>query len=79
MDSEPIKLVPTWRNLQAGDVAIGKRLDRFLVSENMLSGLLLFNSWVAMGGLSDHLPILLQIGVSSAKPPSPFNSNSIWL
>ena len=35
---QPLKLTPTWRNNRSMDQAISKRLDRFLLSENFLSG-----------------------------------------
>jgi len=36
-------------------------------------------SWVANGGLLDHLPILLDIESESIKPPAPFKSKSNWV
>ena len=36
LDIEPIKLKPTWRNNRCGDARVAKRLDRFLVSEQMV-------------------------------------------
>jgi hypothetical protein len=36
IDIEPVKVVPTWRNGRLGTNAIWKRLDRFLVSEDLL-------------------------------------------
>ena len=61
VDLQPLKLTPTWRNNRSGEQAISKRLDRFLLLENLLSGYLIVKTWVEVGGLSDHLPFLLQI------------------
>jgi hypothetical protein len=46
IDIEPAKVVPTWRNGRSGTNAIWKRLDRFLVSEGLLSSVDLYRSWV---------------------------------
>ena len=41
VDLQPLKLTPTWRNNRCGEHAISKRLDRFLISENLLLGSLM--------------------------------------
>ena len=61
VDLQPMKLTPTWRNNRCGEQAISKRLDIFLILENLLSGSLIVKTWAEVGGLSDHLPILLQL------------------
>ena len=35
-DVSPIKLTPTWRNQRTGEDYVAKRLDRFLIAENLL-------------------------------------------
>ena len=72
VDIQLLKLMPTWRNNKSGDQAISKRLDRFMLSENLLSGSLIIRTWVEVGGLSDHLPVLLQIQNPQIKPAPPF-------
>jgi hypothetical protein len=37
VDLKPAELLPTWRNGRAGAAGIAKRLDRFLVADNLLS------------------------------------------
>ena len=44
VDVQPLKLTPTWRNNRSGDQAISKRLDRFLLSENLLFGSLIIRT-----------------------------------
>ena len=41
VDLQSLKLTPTWRNNKCGEQAISKRLDRFLISKNLLSGSLI--------------------------------------
>ena len=36
LDIELVKLNPTWTNKRIGNVRISKRLDRFLVSEDIM-------------------------------------------
>ena len=50
-----------------------------MLSENFLSGSLIIRTWVEVGGLSDHLPFLLQIQNPEAKPVAPFKFNPEWL
>ena len=78
-DPSPIKLKPTWRNRRIGEDRIAKRLDRFLISEGLLSKIPIFKQWVEESGNSDHFPIFLDISFPPPKPPSPFKFNSAWL
>jgi hypothetical protein len=79
IDVEPLKLLPTWRNKRVGEDIIAKRLDRFLIVDQLVASQLQFKQWVGCGGESDHLPILLEIGGDFWKPASPFKFNSTWL
>jgi hypothetical protein len=73
------KLCPTWRNKRLGEDYISKRLDRFLLSTNLVESPLFFRQWVGSGGESDHHPIYLEVEGRSKKPTSPFKFNSAWL
>jgi hypothetical protein len=77
--SSPGKVVPTWRNGRSGSDAIWKRLDRFLVSEDLLSSVGLYRSWVEYPFVSDHAPVLLQLEISPLFKAYPFKFNSQWL
>jgi hypothetical protein len=79
LDITPIKLSPTWRNKRIGEDYIAKRLDHFLISENLVESPLLFRQWVGSGGESDHHPIFLEVAGRSKKPAIPFKFNSSWL
>ena len=45
LDIEPIKLKPTWRNNRCADGKIAKRLDRFLVAEQIVDRAFLIRQW----------------------------------
>eukprot|EP00253_Pinus_taeda_P031667 PITA_31667 len=79
IDPSPIKLKPTWRNRRTGEDRIAKRLDRFLLSEDLISKIPLFQQWVEEVGNSDHFPIFLELSFPPPKPPAPFKFNSSWL
>eukprot|EP00253_Pinus_taeda_P009579 PITA_09579 len=78
-DPSPIKLKPTWRNRISGEDRIAKRLDRFLISEGLISKIPLFRQWVEEVGNSDHFPIFLDLSFPPPKPLAPFKFNSSWL
>lgn len=65
------KKVPTWHKRRTGEAALGWRLDRFLIHEDLIHKLPLYRQWVGTGGLSDHLPIFLQVSGPIKKPHSP--------
>jgi exonuclease III len=46
VDLEPAELLPTWRNGRAGNSGIEKRLDRFLISEDLLNPSYLARAWI---------------------------------
>ena len=79
IDLAPLKPVPTWRNKREGEKAISKRLDRFLISENLIRDDLIMQSTVETGGNSEHRPIVLTVRTSEVKPPSPFKFKPQWL
>ena len=61
LDIEPLKLKPTWRNNRCAEDRIAKRLDRFLVAEQIVDGPFQIRQWVGCGGASDHFPIFLDL------------------
>lgn len=66
------KKLPTWHNQRTGEAALGRRLDRFMMHEDLIPFFPLYRQWVSTGGLSDHLLILLQVSGATIKPRSPF-------
>eukprot|EP00253_Pinus_taeda_P014847 PITA_14847 len=79
IDVNLIKVKPTWRNRGIGEGRVAKRLDRFLISEDLISNIPMFRQWVGEGGNSDHFPILLEFQKPPPKPASPFKFNAAWL
>jgi len=61
-----------------GEAFIAKRLDRFLLSEDLVLSSGIFRSWVEFPFISDHAPILLQLEVSPVYKEIPFKCNPIW-
>jgi hypothetical protein len=41
------KLVPTWRNGRSGATLTSKRLDRFLIAEDLLTGIGIYKTWLS--------------------------------
>eukprot|EP00253_Pinus_taeda_P023181 PITA_23181 len=66
------KKLPTWHNRRTGEAALCRRLDHFLIHEDLIRHIPLYRQWVGTGGSSDHLPIFLQITGPTKKPCAPF-------
>ena len=79
IDVNLIKLKPTWRNQRVGEARIAKRLDRFLLSEDLATNIPMFRQCVGEGGNSDHFPIFLELSKPPRKPVAPFKFNASWL
>jgi hypothetical protein len=79
IDIKPTKVVPTWRNGRIGQGAVARRLDRFLVAEDLLNDTGLYRSWVEFPYISDHAPVLLQLDLPPAYKIYPFKFNVQWL
>jgi hypothetical protein len=75
VDLESTELLPTWRNGRSGSSCIEKRLDRFLISEEMLTPTHMTRAWIDLPYLSDHVPICLQIGKGKLGTNYPFKFN----
>lgn len=58
---------------------MAKRLDRFLLREDVATKIPVFRQWVGEGGNSDHLPVLLELKGPLRKPTSPFKFNPYLL
>ena len=78
-DINPVKLRPLWSNMRMGDDGVLKRLDRFLVAEDLLDLVDMLRKWVGYGGDSDHSLIVLDIKGKKKKIPSPFKFNVEWM
>jgi hypothetical protein len=79
VDYAPVQLAPTWRNGRLGSDSILKRLDQFLISDQLITSQDRIRSWVDSTFLSDHAPIFLLLDSSPYKIAHPFKFNSNWL
>jgi hypothetical protein len=79
VDYAPVILAPTWRNGRLGSDSISKRLDRFLISDQLITTDDRIRTWVDSSFLSDHAPIYLHLDSSFHKIAHPFKFNSGWL
>jgi endonuclease/exonuclease/phosphatase family metal-dependent hydrolase len=62
VDVAPAEVVPTWRNGRSGVEGIAKRLDRIYVVEDLITSSCRYRAWVEFPFISDHAPVLLQLG-----------------
>jgi hypothetical protein len=72
-------VAPTWRNGKKGREDIEKRLDQFYLSEELISSVGRHRSWINYPFVSDHAPVLLQLGNFSNPISHPFKLNPSWL
>jgi len=79
VDVKPSKVVPTWKNGRRDREAITRRLDRVLVSEDLLSLVGLYRIWVELSFISDHAPIIFQLNLPPCYKASPFKLNAQWM
>jgi hypothetical protein len=79
VDIVPSAYAPTWRNGRGGSEGIAKILDIFFMSEDLVSLVGRYRTWVAHLYILDHAPIVLQIDDGQCKIAHPFKLNPIWL
>ena len=75
LDVTHYKIKPTWSIRRIGMDKIDKRIDRFLLSKNLLDSSFMVCQWVGQGGDSDHLPVLLNIDGATVKNSGYFKLN----
>eukprot|EP00253_Pinus_taeda_P029310 PITA_29310 len=79
VDICPKTLSPTWDNGRSGDAYIAKRLDRFIMHEQLMEKFGIPNSHTLPVFISDHRPVSLQWMNSKAQNGYPFKFNRYWL
>jgi len=79
IDIKLTKLIPTWRNGRTGQGVVARRLDRILISEDLLTDIGLYRSWVEFPCISYHVPVILQLELPPAYKISPYKFNAQWL
>ena len=79
VDVAPPSIGPTWHNGRAGEEGICKRLDRFLISNELLPSLGAYRTWTKCSLISDHFPILFEWNTPKGPFNYPFKFNRSWL
>jgi endonuclease/exonuclease/phosphatase family metal-dependent hydrolase len=79
VDIAPSLYAPTWCNGRGGSKGIAKRLDRVYMSEELVSSVGRYRSWVAYLYISDHAPVVLHFYDGQHQIMDPFKLNPIWL
>lgn len=85
MDSAKLVDIPpnnglyTWNNRRGGAARIASRLDRFLISENILLEGTTVTSDILPSGGSDHWPIALEAAFLESPKNRPFRFEKFWL
>eukprot|EP00253_Pinus_taeda_P001927 PITA_01927 len=69
----------TWNNRRGGEILIASRLDRFLISENIIMDGITVESDILPTTGSDHWPISLTVVVQSTPRNKPFRFEKFWL
>lgn len=57
---------------------MAKRLDRFLVVEELVDSMDLIRQWIDFGGELDHNSIMIELRGKGKKQPIPFKFNVEW-
>ena len=73
------KITPTWKNNKKGEKGIGKRLEKFLMSEYLLAKVSRFIYWVLVSTIYDHSPIVFQFEQELMEFNHPFKFNHTWI
>ena len=79
VELNPYHTGPTWRNGRTGTEGVSKRLERFLVSLQLIPVLNSYHSWIHPFEISHHYPVCLEWSLSPSCHNYPFKFNRAWL
>eukprot|EP00253_Pinus_taeda_P033576 PITA_33576 len=79
VDTPTTNGVFTWNNRRGGRNQIASKLDRFLLSEQVLNKDVFIEARILPGLGSDHWPICLEIDIKKTNIKKPFRFESFWL
>jgi len=79
IDICPVPMSPSWRNNRVDSDGVAKRLDRFLLTEQLVGKVDKYRVWHEHSIISDHVPVCLQLDVESHDSHYPFKFNHMWL
>lgn len=72
MDLASSKLFPTWGNGRSGEESVAKWLYLFLILEGLMDVEWNIKSWVDVGGILNHMDIVLNLEFPEGKLTTPF-------
>lgn len=79
VDIPTINSIHTWNNRRGGRNQISSRLDRFLISEQIMNRDLFVEATIMPAMGSDHWPIRLEINIKKNPLNRPFRFEAFWL
>jgi len=79
VDISTINGIHTWNNQRGGRNQIASRLDRFLLSEQIMNRDVFVEAKIIPAMGSDHWPIRLEIDIKKNSSKKPFRFESFWL
>eukprot|EP00253_Pinus_taeda_P001856 PITA_01856 len=79
IDIQTINGSHTWNNRRGGANQIASRLDRFLISEQIMLKDVFIEATILPVAGSDHWPIKLEIDLKQSPPNKPFRFEAFWL
>ena len=79
VDIVPNVLCPTWSNGRCGPSVLAKRLEIFMLVEDLCEGFGKYRTWSHSLGFSGHKVVLLKIDFDKSLTKYPFKFNPIWL
>eukprot|EP00253_Pinus_taeda_P015439 PITA_15439 len=79
IDIQTINGSHTWNNQRGGANQIASRLDRFLISEQIMLKDVFIEATILPVAGSDHWPVKLEIDLRQRPPNKPFRFEAFWL
>jgi len=79
VDIQTINGIHTWNNMRGGRHQIASRLDRFLLSEQIMNWDIFIEAEILPGMGSDHWPIKVELDIKASPKKKPFRFEAFWL
>ena len=79
VDMETSNGIFTWNNKRGGPTQVASKLDRFIISEELLLMGSSLNALILPFGGSNHWPIQLEASLFGKPKNSPFRFENAWL
>jgi len=79
VDTKTSNGIFTWNNKRGGESQVASKLDRFILSEDLILTGLDMSAMILPFGGSDHWPIQLEASFIGTPRNRPFRFENIWL